>query len=234
MFGLGFPEILCIILIAVIVLGPEHMPKAARLIGKWSAKIRSAATSFEQAVIQDEDIREIKTNLEDVKSEIDKAKSELLSIKEDVSAVPGDVSKAYREAQDELATCETVVGRRAVSPSVPQNEEKPANTGDAPSAQPEPSPFLSRPLSWFDPDEKAATQPGVIRLEAPKLLPGPVARRVYRKRYELDTPAVPSPLPGIRFQPVQPQTAFCRIRRLEHPHSGHARSLRTLPLKRHE
>ena len=113
MFGLGIPEILCIIMIAVIVLGPDHMPRAARLIGRWSAKIRSAKTSFEQAIYQDEDLREIKDNLSDVKAEIDKAKTELMSAHDEVAKLPGDFSEAYREAHDEMAQIQGVSGRGA-------------------------------------------------------------------------------------------------------------------------
>ncbi len=41
-FGMGFGEILLIALVALIVLGPERLPEAARTVGKGIAEIRRA------------------------------------------------------------------------------------------------------------------------------------------------------------------------------------------------
>jgi sec-independent protein translocase protein TatB len=41
-FGMGFGEILLIALVALIVLGPERLPEAARSIGKGIAEVRRA------------------------------------------------------------------------------------------------------------------------------------------------------------------------------------------------
>ncbi|MDQ3928189.1 MAG: twin-arginine translocase TatA/TatE family subunit [Chloroflexota bacterium] len=41
-FGMGFGEILLILLVALIVLGPERLPEAARTVGKGIAEIRRA------------------------------------------------------------------------------------------------------------------------------------------------------------------------------------------------
>ena len=41
-FGMGFGEILLIALVALIVLGPERLPEAARTIGKGIAEVRRA------------------------------------------------------------------------------------------------------------------------------------------------------------------------------------------------
>ena len=234
MFGLGIPEIICILVIAVIVLGPEHMPKAAQMIGKWSAKLRSAATSFEQAIVQDEDLREIKTNLNEVKSEIDKAKSELFSIQDDVAQIPNDISQAYKEAKDEMQTFQGIVGRQPVqtdsqstqSDSEPPKEEK--------RAQPEPSPFLSQPLNWFKSSEPEPVNTQSVKLAPPKLLPGPIARQVYRKHYSLDLPNNPVQFKAISLSVPQKDAAFCRIRRLNLPKTGIPGTLNAIPLKRHE
>ena len=41
-FGMGFGEILLIALVALIVLGPERLPEAARTIGKGISEVRRA------------------------------------------------------------------------------------------------------------------------------------------------------------------------------------------------
>lgn len=42
MFGMGFGEILVVLVIAVIFLGPEKIPETARTLGKWFNEIKSS------------------------------------------------------------------------------------------------------------------------------------------------------------------------------------------------
>ncbi|WDT78824.1 MAG: Sec-independent protein translocase protein TatB [Candidatus Manganitrophus sp.] len=42
MFGIGFPELLLILAIALVVLGPEKLPQIARMIGRGLGEVRRA------------------------------------------------------------------------------------------------------------------------------------------------------------------------------------------------
>lgn len=42
MFGIGFPELLLILAIALVILGPEKLPQIARAIGRGLGEIRRA------------------------------------------------------------------------------------------------------------------------------------------------------------------------------------------------
>lgn len=42
MFGIGFPELLLILAIALVVLGPEKLPQIARVIGRGLGEVRRA------------------------------------------------------------------------------------------------------------------------------------------------------------------------------------------------
>ena len=42
MFGIGTPELLVILVVALIVLGPERLPEIARVLGKAMAELRRA------------------------------------------------------------------------------------------------------------------------------------------------------------------------------------------------
>ena len=58
MFDIGFSELVVIALVALVVLGPERLPKAARLAGLWVRRARahwySVKSEFEQELVADE------------------------------------------------------------------------------------------------------------------------------------------------------------------------------------
>lgn len=47
MFNVGGPEVLVIILVALLVLGPEQLPKAMRTFGNAMAEIRKVSNGFQ-------------------------------------------------------------------------------------------------------------------------------------------------------------------------------------------
>src|SRR2546421_5592941 len=64
--NLGFPEMLFLFVLALIIFGPKKLPEIGRQIGKGLAEFKRASNEF-QAQIQDE-VR--KLELEDVKNEV--------------------------------------------------------------------------------------------------------------------------------------------------------------------
>ena len=56
-FGMGPMEILLVLLIAFVFLGPERMVDAARLLGKAVREGRRLASELPQVVIEDDDIK---------------------------------------------------------------------------------------------------------------------------------------------------------------------------------
>ncbi|MFN7728809.1 MAG: Sec-independent protein translocase protein TatB [Bdellovibrio sp.] len=48
MFGLGFSEILVLGIIALIVIGPEDLPKVARKIGRFMNELKRGGESFKK------------------------------------------------------------------------------------------------------------------------------------------------------------------------------------------
>ncbi len=50
MFGIGTTEILVILVVALIVIGPESLPKIARTIGKAMGEFRKVSTEFQRTL----------------------------------------------------------------------------------------------------------------------------------------------------------------------------------------
>jgi len=70
MFGIGFPELIVIFIVALIVLGPERMPQVARQLARWVNEVRKAADELKRELAADE--------IEKGKDELEKVRQELL------------------------------------------------------------------------------------------------------------------------------------------------------------
>jgi sec-independent protein translocase protein TatA len=50
MFGIGMPELVIIMVIALIVIGPQKLPDLAKSLGKGLAEFKKAADDFKQGI----------------------------------------------------------------------------------------------------------------------------------------------------------------------------------------
>ncbi len=71
MFGIGLPELLIIMVIALIVIGPSKLPDLAKALGKGMAEFRKATQEIKNSLDLDEDIQEVKKDLVDSVSGLD-------------------------------------------------------------------------------------------------------------------------------------------------------------------
>jgi Tat protein translocase TatB subunit len=53
MFGIGLPELVVILAVALIVLGPQRLPEVARMLGRAYGQLRRASEEFQQTIRQD-------------------------------------------------------------------------------------------------------------------------------------------------------------------------------------
>jgi len=66
MFGIGFPELILIMVIALIVIGPSKLPDLARALGKGMAEFRKATQDIKDSLDLDGDLRELKEAKDDL------------------------------------------------------------------------------------------------------------------------------------------------------------------------
>jgi len=56
MFDIGFSEILVIFILALIVLGPEKLPRVVREVGRWVGRARAMARQFQEQLEEEVDV----------------------------------------------------------------------------------------------------------------------------------------------------------------------------------
>jgi Tat protein translocase TatB subunit len=74
MFGIGFPELLIILVIALIVIGPSKLPDLARALGKGLAEFRNATQEIKDSLDLNADIGAVKKDLLDSVSGFDESR----------------------------------------------------------------------------------------------------------------------------------------------------------------
>ena len=55
MFGIGLTEIIIILIVALLVVGPKKLPELAKTLGRGLAEFRRTADDFKESIYQDED-----------------------------------------------------------------------------------------------------------------------------------------------------------------------------------
>jgi sec-independent protein translocase protein TatB len=71
MFDVGFSEMLLVGLIALLVFGPERLPKVAREAALWIRKARSMASSVKQEIDREMQLQEMKEMLDKQKKDME-------------------------------------------------------------------------------------------------------------------------------------------------------------------
>jgi TatA/E family protein of Tat protein translocase len=60
MFGIGMPELLLLLAIALIVIGPKKLPDLAKSLGRAMREFKKATNEFKETIQIDEDLSDVK------------------------------------------------------------------------------------------------------------------------------------------------------------------------------
>ncbi len=77
MFDIGFSELLLFGVIALIVLGPEKLPQAARTAGRWYSKIRRTVSTLQSEIEAELDLAETRQQMQKELAKIRQTEAEM-------------------------------------------------------------------------------------------------------------------------------------------------------------
>ena len=70
MFGIGMPEMLIILAVALIIFGPKRLPELAKSLGRALGEFRRATSDLKQTIETDTGLDEVRGNLDQVKRDV--------------------------------------------------------------------------------------------------------------------------------------------------------------------
>ncbi|MGD7035971.1 Sec-independent protein translocase protein TatB [Methylotuvimicrobium buryatense] len=100
MFDVGFWELILIGLVSLLVIGPERLPKAARIAGFWVGKLRNTVASVKAEIkqeLQAEEIRQVlkeQSAFDEIQKTLDETKEAAHSIQSSIESASEDQSKS--------------------------------------------------------------------------------------------------------------------------------------------
>lgn len=104
MFDFSFGEMLIVALVALVVLGPERLPKAARFVGLWVRKARGHWYSMKSELESELASEELRRSLQDGKQAMQDAERQLHDLaaetRRDIEADVADDATTPREPRD--------------------------------------------------------------------------------------------------------------------------------------
>lgn len=149
MFDIGFSELLVVAVVALIVLGPERLPKAARFAGLWVRRARAQWYSVKDELERELASEELKRNLKDAQDALRDSEQRIRDSARETERQFEEVRQAAREdaraLRDDVESAITppALARPPATPmaadSMIEQESPPAPTTDAQDEASEPA-----------------------------------------------------------------------------------------------
>ncbi len=136
-FNIGPGEFFLVLVMALVVFGPQRLPEVARRAGKAVRDLRDMVNNLDPELLQD--WREITQDLDSVRDEVKSMRSDLVGIQQDLASAAKDVGSSVDEAvKDATKTVNEVVhDKPGAQPAKAASDIAPAQgTATAPAAKP--------------------------------------------------------------------------------------------------
>lgn len=146
MFDISFPELIVIGAIALIVLGPERLPTAARTTGLWIGKIKRTVSSVQQEITSQIEAEELQRSM---KSQQDRFDQGLKKAQQDIEGLGDDPAGRSKKLSDSALGADQSTGDDTGRPSAAASSEAAApsskTAAPSPADDPAPAPPADRP-----------------------------------------------------------------------------------------
>lgn len=102
MFDIGFGELLLVLVIGVVVLGPERLPVAVRTVAGWIRALRSLASTVQNELTQELKLQELQESLKKAeKAGLQNLTPELKASMDELKEVAESLKRSYHTDKDE-------------------------------------------------------------------------------------------------------------------------------------
>ena len=95
MFGVDFSEIMVIMIVALIVIGPERLPKVARTMGEWWGRLQRYINRIKADVTTSMELEELRELERKIKAEAD-------ALERTVQQVGSNLNQEARQLEKEI------------------------------------------------------------------------------------------------------------------------------------
>jgi sec-independent protein translocase protein TatB len=106
MFGIGMPEMILILAIALIVIGPKKLPDLAKSLGRAFAEFKRATSELKESLEIDDELKEVKTTFDDMGK----------GIKEAMEVTVDSVSEDQKRSADDDTAKKDIKNRNSETP----------------------------------------------------------------------------------------------------------------------
>ena len=100
MFGVGLPEFVAILVIALVVLGPDRLPIAMRSLGRWVRRLRDMSRELRQEFA--EEFAVFQEEMDFLRTEAAETRAELLAIRKELSQTIQETTDDFTSVRDEI------------------------------------------------------------------------------------------------------------------------------------
>ncbi len=117
MFGIGMPEMLLILAIALIVIGPKKLPDLAKSLGRALREFKKATSELKESIELDSELKEVKkgfTNSFSDKKETLKSQPEVTDNPKPSDQKVTDLKEAFDQWQQDDSAAEKEKGGSAI------------------------------------------------------------------------------------------------------------------------
>ncbi|WP_340615197.1 Sec-independent protein translocase protein TatB [Xenorhabdus thailandensis] len=108
MFDIGFSELLLVMIIGLVVLGPERLPIAVKTVAGWIRVLRSLAANVQNELAQELKLQELQDTLKKMeeKADLQSLSPELKASMEELKEAAESLKNTYQLKPDEMRELE--------------------------------------------------------------------------------------------------------------------------------